>query len=125
MTIHEKLEAIREYDRERKRKFRAEHPHYNRWEMMKRRCLNPKHHAYYLYGGRGIKIYSPWIHDFSKFNDWLNTALGEPPDGHTLDRIDNDGNYEPGNLRWADSKTQNANRGYGWSRLSKKVERIS
>lgn len=125
LTVHERLEARREYDRERKRAFRAAHPHYNRWEMMKRRCLNPKHHAYGIYGARGIKIYSPWIHDFSLFNDWLNSALGPCPEGHSLDRIDNNGNYEPGNLRWADQKTQNENRGYEFNRYSLKVERTS
>lgn len=123
-ALEERLEARREYDRERKRKFRTDHPHYNRWEMMKRRCLDKRHHAYYIYGGRGITIYSPWIKDFSMFNDWLENNLGPCPEGHSLDRIDNDGNYEPGNLRWADSAMQNANRSYVFNLKTKTVERL-
>lgn len=105
-------EEILEKDRERKRKFRELNPHFNRWEMMKRRCLDPRHKSYIHYGGRGIMIYSPWITDFSLFNDWLNSALGPCPEGHTLDRIDNDRGYEPGNLRWATQEEQLKNRGY-------------
>ncbi len=100
-----------EKDRERKQEFRRANPHYNRWEMMKRRCLNPRHKSYWDYGGRGIKIYSPWIRDFLLFSDWLDSALGpKPSDAHTLDRINNEEGYFPGNLRWATPQQQLENR---------------
>jgi hypothetical protein len=79
------------------------------WSAMKRRCLNPNSSPYNSYGGRGIKIYEPWITDYRLFKEWILTNLGDRPKGYSLDRIDNDGNYEPGNLRWADYYTQNNN----------------
>ena len=83
--------------------------HYGRWCGIKTRCHNPKFFAYPRYGGRGVTIHEPWISDFSAFKTWLDENLGPCPDGYSLDRIDNDGNYEPGNLRWADRTTQRAN----------------
>ena len=83
---------------------------YGTWQGMKRRCLIKDSHNYRHYGGRGITIHEPWIDDSKAFLDWIDDNLGERPDGFTLDRIDNDGNYEPGNLRWADQSTQVKNR---------------
>ena len=76
---------------------------------MRRRCLDKSHVAYHNYGGRGISIHEPWVSDCGAFCRWLDDNLGPRPEGHTLDRIDNDGNYEPNNLRWADKLTQSRN----------------
>lgn len=84
------------------------HPLYRRWQGMLARCENPNHQAYKNYGGRGITVCAEW-HDVAAFIAWIDANLGSPPDGCTLDRIDNDGNYEPGNLRWAPRKVQRAN----------------
>ena len=84
--------------------------HYRRWSSIKMRTGNPNHMAYKNYGGRGIKLHEPWEKDFISFKTWLDDNLGPCPDGHSLDRIDNDGDYEPSNLRWASRKTQNSNR---------------
>src|SRR5262245_54548511 len=80
------------------------------WLRIRRRCDNPKQWQWKNYGGRGIKVCDEWLHDFVAFRDWILTNLGPRPDGLTLDRVDNDGNYEPGNLRWATKKEQANNR---------------
>lgn len=74
---------------------------------MKGRCLTPTDKRYSYYGGRGIKIYEPWISDFAAFYEHVGNR---PTTKHSLDRIDNNGNYEPGNVRWADKQVQSANR---------------
>ena len=75
------------------------------WSCMRERCMNPNAHGYSLYGARGIKICSRW----DRFESFL-VDMGERPDGFTIDRIDTDGNYEPGNCRWASWKQQNNNK---------------
>jgi len=76
------------------------------WESMKQRCLNPKAPDYSRYGERGIKIHKPWISDFAKFL----ADMGERPEGTTLDRKEVNGNYEPGNCRWATASMQQRNK---------------
>ncbi len=88
---------------------RAEkHPLYRLWLRIRKRCNNPAAHNYKHYGGRGIKVFEPWVNDAEAFITWVLENLGERPPGHTLDRIDNDGHYEPGNLQWATMAEQNA-----------------
>jgi len=82
---------------------------YTTWKGMKDRCLRKNNKSYKNYGGRGIKIYEPWINNFELFRDYILQNLGERPINHSLDRIINDGNYEPNNLRWATSKMQRKN----------------
>jgi hypothetical protein len=71
------------------------------------RCRNPNDKKYEDYGGRGISVCERWENSFA---DFLADMGERPSEKHTLDRINNDGNYEPGNCRWATSKQQNNNR---------------
>jgi hypothetical protein len=75
---------------------------YRTWQGMLRRCENPDEASYHNYGGRGIRVCERW-HSFESFYADMGT---KPSPRHSLDRINNDGNYEPGNCRWATSKQQ-------------------
>src|SRR5688572_1683194 len=78
---------------------------YNAWLGMRERCRNPKSRAYANYGGRGISVCARWD-DYENFL----SDMGEPPSkGHSLDRINNNGNYEPSNCRWATKSEQQGN----------------
>jgi hypothetical protein len=84
----------------------AEHPLYQTWMDMKRRCLNPKRASYKNYGGRGIRVCQEWLDSFRAFADYLGP---KPSPDHSIDRIDNNGHYEPGNVRWATASQQMQN----------------
>ena len=81
---------------------------YMLWQGIKQRCYNPNSTAYASYGGRGVTMHPTWVDSFEQFLSDVGTA----PDGKrvSLDRIDNEGNYEPTNVRWATPKQQSNNR---------------
>lgn len=86
------------------------------YNAMRYRCYNPKADCYHNYGGRGIKICDEWLGEEGNLN-FYNWAINNGYEDYlTIDRIDNDGNYEPSNCRWADMEQQARN-----TRLNKKV----
>lgn len=82
-------------------------PEYQAWQQMRTRCYNSNHVAWEHYGGRGIQVCRRWRESFPAF---LEDVGPRPSDGHSLDRIDVNGDYEPSNVRWATAKQQAANR---------------
>ena len=83
------------------------HRLYSIWASMKARCCNVRNKNYRYYGGRGIKICDGWKDNFQLFYDYVTILPGYGKKGYSLDRTNNDGNYEPGNVRWA-TKIQQA-----------------
>src|SRR5574343_1607894 len=80
---------------------------YDAWAQMKSRCSNPNTHCFAMYGGRGISVCDRWRDSCEAFM----SDMGERPSPlHSLDRVDTDGNYEPGNCRWATNEMQARNR---------------
>lgn len=104
MTKKERQQIIGQYGCTRK----YIHPLYDCWRNMKRRCYQVNAEYYKNYGGRGIIVCDEWKNDYIPFLNWaLNNGYKE---GLTIDRINNDGNYEPNNCRWITQQNQLFNR---------------
>lgn len=83
---------------------------YTTWSSMMQRCYNSNNKRYNRYGGRGIIVFGLW-HDYLEFKKFILEELGEKPTKqHSIDRINNDGNYEPSNVRWATISQQANNK---------------
>jgi len=85
------------------------HPVYGLWRSIKQRCYNPNASNYKFYGARGIKMYPPWKVDFVLFYEYIISLPNYGEKNLTLDRINNNDNYEPGNLRWVTQHYQICN----------------
>ena len=80
---------------------------YRAWTSLKQRCYNTKSSQYRDYGGRGIKVCQSWLDNYDNF---INDMGYKPSEDLSIDRIDNDGDYEPSNCRWATAKEQARNK---------------
>jgi hypothetical protein len=87
----------------------ASHPLYHTYWNMLNRCEDPSRKDYHNYGGRGITVCAEW-HDLTTFITSIEASIGPRPEGMTLDRIDVNGDYEPGNVQWATWEQQAGNR---------------
>jgi hypothetical protein len=96
---------------------RSKTPEYRSWESMRWRCLNPKATGYKYWGGRGVTICERWLN----FDNFL-ADMGPRPAGTMIDRIDSNGNYEPGNCRWATISEQI--RGRRMTRLNSEAVKV-
>ena len=81
-------------------------PEYAAWKSIKTRCYDPNFIEYQHYGGRGIKVCDEWKGDFLTFYEYIGPRPGP---GYSVDRIDNDGDYEPGNVKWSTKSEQHRN----------------
>ncbi len=81
-------------------------PEYRAWNSMKRRCYNPKAHAFHRYGGKGVSVCDKWLNSYENF---LEDMGRRPSELHSLDRINGDRDYSKENCRWADKKEQARN----------------
>lgn len=87
----------------------SKHPMYKLWKGIRSRCYNKNRWDYIHYGGRGIKMSDEFLNDVVSFIHYLTSIDGYGVDGYSIDRIDNNGNYERGNLRWVSQSIQMSN----------------
>ena len=97
-----RLDRLKNY-----KKGQSARPEYSNWKSMIYRCYRPDASHFYLYGGRGIEVCKQWQDDFWQF---LKDVGPKPEQTYSLDRINTDGHYEPGNVRWATAVQQSNNR---------------
>jgi Staphylococcus phage HNH endonuclease len=83
---------------------------YFSWRNARARCYNVKCASYSMYGGRGIKMCDEWRNDMKAFYDYMISNFGHKQPGQSIERIDVNGNYEPGNVKWATTQEQNKNK---------------
>ena len=90
----------------------ARAPEYGTWWGMVQRCTYPRHNRFHIYGGRGIMVCDRWRYgeDGKSGFECFMSDMGSRPEGCSIDRVDNNGNYELGNCRWATASTQMKNR---------------
>ena len=103
MTDRELLELAAKAAGKKERHGMNKSPEHRAWVHMKQRCTNPNKKEYPHYGGRGIRVCDEWMHSFLSFYHHVGPR---PSDKHSIDRIDVNGNYEPGNVRWATQQEQ-------------------
>lgn len=109
ITNCEKAEKVRGYCKHhyRKKYLLKIHPLYIIWQGIVQRCENKNCKAYDYYGGRGIIVCKLWRENYKEFENYMGDR---PSLKHTVDRINTNGNYEPGNVRWASKQEQQRNR---------------
>jgi hypothetical protein len=88
----------------------SKHPLFQKWRDMLCRCTSSSHRRYQDWGGRGIKVCNEWFLSFDRYVKDIESLGPKPGPGYSIDRIDNDGNYELSNVRWASKKEQALNR---------------
>lgn len=86
------------------------HKYYDKWNAMRKRCYSVNDKRYKNYGGRGISVCKEWLYNPLLYFHYIGELKNAGKKGYSVDRINNDGNYEPGNLRWATYDQQAVNR---------------
>ncbi len=96
----------------------TKHPFYKKWVAMRLRCTSPKAPFYKNYGARGISVCKEWLDDPTAYITYVSKLVNAGKDGYSIDRIDNNGNYEPGNIKWSTHSEQMTNTRRRASKLS-------